>query len=296
MVNGDRAVSLKVTDDLGAWHSVRYLFSVRGPGQASLSSTHTEAVFGTVVRLQVDVPPAAGGSAPTGNVEFRVGTTLLATLALRTGNPSTVSLLTSLLPPGTHVLRATYLGDPNYQSALSNPLTLIVTPQTAGGLREWGRVGASGTVGGLRAARAARGRQHRVRCPRRRRRTVGPVRHTRRSQPLGMGRQFVRPDRRRHDDLPGVSGSGPEHRPVAVHRRGRDLGWRDARAGAEVRRQRLGMGHQRVWTAGRRHDHAARTSGQGDDGERAADERRGDRRRRHGGNGAPSRRDGVDLG
>ena len=146
MVNGDRAVSLKVTDDLGAWHSVRYLFSVRGPGQASLSSTHTESVFGTIVRLQVDVPPAAGGSAPTGMVEFRVGTTVLATLALRTGNPSTVSLLTSLLPPGTHVLRATYLGDPNYQSALSNPLTLIVTPQTAGGLREWGRVGASGTV------------------------------------------------------------------------------------------------------------------------------------------------------
>ena len=129
MVNGDRAVSLKVTDDLGAWHSVRYTFSVRGPGQASLSTSSTEAVFGTVVRLQVDVPPAAGGSAPTGNVEFRVGTTLLATLPLRTGNPSTVSLLTSLLPPGTHVLRATYLGDPNYQSASSNTVTLIVTPQ-----------------------------------------------------------------------------------------------------------------------------------------------------------------------
>jgi hypothetical protein len=146
MVNGDRAVSLRVTDDLGAWHSVRYPFSVRGPGQASLSSSHTEAVFGTIVRFQVDVPPAAGGSAPTGSVEFRVGSTMLATLALRSGNPSTVSLLTSLLPPGTHVLRATYLGDPNYQSALSNPLTLVVTPQTAGGLREWGRVGATGTV------------------------------------------------------------------------------------------------------------------------------------------------------
>ena len=146
MVNGDRAVSLKVTDDLGAWHSVRYPFPVRGPGQASLSSSHTEAVFGTVVRLQVDVPPATGATAPTGNVEFRVGTTLIATLALRTGNPSTVSLLTSLLPPGTHVLRATYLGDPNYQSALSDPLTLVVTPQSAGGLREWGRVGATGTV------------------------------------------------------------------------------------------------------------------------------------------------------
>ena len=146
MVNGDRAVSLKVTDDLGAWHSVRYPFPVRGPGQASLSSSHTEAVFGTVVRFQVDVPPAAGATAPTGNVEFRVGTTLIATLALRSGNPSTVTLLTSLLPPGTHVLRATYLGDPNYQSALSDPLTLVVTPQPAGGLREWGRVGATGTV------------------------------------------------------------------------------------------------------------------------------------------------------
>ena len=55
--------------------------------------------------LQVDVPPATGGSAPTGDVEFRDGTTLLATLPLRTGNPSTVSLLTSLLAPGAHVLR-----------------------------------------------------------------------------------------------------------------------------------------------------------------------------------------------
>jgi alpha-tubulin suppressor-like RCC1 family protein len=146
MVNGDRAVSLKVTDDLGAWHSVRYPFPVRGPGQATLSSSHTEAVFGTVVRLQVAVPPATGATAPTGNVEFRVGTTLIATLALRSGNPSTVSLLTSLLPPGTHVLRATYLGDPNYQSALSDPLTLVITPQPAGGLREWGRVGAAGTA------------------------------------------------------------------------------------------------------------------------------------------------------
>jgi alpha-tubulin suppressor-like RCC1 family protein len=146
MVNGDRAVSLKVTDDLGAWHSVRYPFPVRGPGQASLSSSHTAAPFGTVVRLQVDVPPAAGATAPTGNVEFRVGTTLIAALALRPGNPSTVSLLTSLLPPGTHVLRATYLGDPNYQPALSDPLTLTITPQSAGGLREWGRVGATGTV------------------------------------------------------------------------------------------------------------------------------------------------------
>ena len=72
-VNGDRAVSLKVTDNLGAWHSVRYTFAVRGPGQASLSISATQAVFGTVVRLQVDVPPPAGGSAPTGNVEFRAG-------------------------------------------------------------------------------------------------------------------------------------------------------------------------------------------------------------------------------
>ena len=145
-VAGNRAVSLRVTDDLGASHSVRYSFSVRGPGQASLSASQTGAVFGTVVRLQVDVPPVTGGSAPTGNVEFRDGTTLLATLALRIGNPSTVSLLTSFLAPGAHVLTATYLGDPNYSSATSNPVTLTLTPQVAGGLREWGRVGAAGTV------------------------------------------------------------------------------------------------------------------------------------------------------
>ena len=33
-VNGNRAVSLRVTDDLGASHSVRYPFAVLGPGQA----------------------------------------------------------------------------------------------------------------------------------------------------------------------------------------------------------------------------------------------------------------------
>jgi alpha-tubulin suppressor-like RCC1 family protein len=143
---GTRAVSLKVTDNLGAWHSVRYEFAVLGPGQASLSIGATQAVFGSVVRLQVDVPPPAGSSAPTGNVEFRAGTTLLATLPLRTGNPSTVSFLTSLLPPGTHVFQATYLGDPNYLSAVSNAVTLTVTPQLAGGLREWGKVGAAPTV------------------------------------------------------------------------------------------------------------------------------------------------------
>ena len=91
------------------------------------------------------MPPATGGSAPTGNVEFRDGTTLLATLPLRTGNPSTVSLLTSLLAPGAHVLTATYLGDPNYSSATSNSVTLTVTahgPEDSG----VGRVGAGATV------------------------------------------------------------------------------------------------------------------------------------------------------
>ena len=141
-----RAVSLRVTDDLGASHSVRYSFPVRGPGQASLSASPTEAVFGTVVRLQVDVPPATGGSAPTGNVEFRDGTTLLATLPLRTGNPSTVSLLTSLLAPGAHVLTR----------HLSRRSQLLVGDEQSrdadrdgpGGRRaqEWGRVGAAGTV------------------------------------------------------------------------------------------------------------------------------------------------------
>jgi alpha-tubulin suppressor-like RCC1 family protein len=145
-VTGPRAISLRVTDDLGASHSVRYTFTVRGPGQAGLSASATEAVFGTIVRLQVDVPPSTGGSAPTGDVEFRDGTTLLATLPLRSGNPSTVSLLTALLPPGAHVFRATYLGDPSYSSATSNSVTLTVTAQVTAGLREWGRVGAAGTV------------------------------------------------------------------------------------------------------------------------------------------------------
>ena len=187
MVNGDRAVSLKVTDDLGAWHSVRYLFSVRGPGQAILSSTHTEAVFGTIVRLQVDVPPAAGGSAPTGNgrvprrdhsardagaAKRQSVDGLSADVAAAAGHPRPPRDLSrrSQLPVG-----AEQSPDPDRHA------------QTAGGLQGMGPRRRIGNRGGLRAARAACGQQHRVRCPRRRERPVGTVRHTRRSQPLGMG-------------------------------------------------------------------------------------------------------------
>ncbi len=56
------------------------------------------------------------------------------------------------------------------------------------------------------------------------------------------------------------------------------------------------MGHERIRPARRRHDHAACPPGQGGHCQRTADRRRRDRGRRHGWDGAPSRRHGVDLG
>ena len=157
-----------------------------------------------------------------------------------------------------------------------------------------GRRGGNGRC--LWAARAECRHQQRLGCPRRGQRAVGTIRDSCRSQPLGMGAQRPWPDRRRHHDLTGLPGRGPERRRVAVHRRRGGLGRRHSHARPEVRRQRLGVGHQRIRAARRRHDDAADSSGQSPRCQRTADWRCGDRGRRRGWHGAPSGRHGLDVG
>jgi hypothetical protein len=87
----------------------------------------SEAALGEQVSLSVTVgyPGFSPGSSvvPTGTVTIYDGTAVLATLQLSSAG---ALLITSTLPVGTHVLKATYSGDTNVGAASSSTLTVTI--------------------------------------------------------------------------------------------------------------------------------------------------------------------------
>ena len=92
----------------------------------ALAASPTTAVAGTSVTLTATVTPASSGfAAPTGNVTFKDGATVLGTVALSGAN---ATLATSSLAAGTHTITATYNGDPLYKVSTSAGVSVKITP------------------------------------------------------------------------------------------------------------------------------------------------------------------------
>ena len=71
----------------------------------------------------------AGSPAPTGNVNFYdTGTLLNASPVALSGNTATLAAATYSV--GTHTIVAKYLGDSNYTTVTSAPLSLVVNKNT----------------------------------------------------------------------------------------------------------------------------------------------------------------------
>jgi len=91
----------------------------------NLSISPAQAQFAQAVTFTAAFPAQSGaGSAPTGNVSFYDGSTLLGTSAVANNS---ATFLTSALAIGLHSISEQYSGDANFLSASSSPTSLPVT-------------------------------------------------------------------------------------------------------------------------------------------------------------------------
>jgi hypothetical protein len=90
---------------------------------AITSSSNPIIVGATVTFTATLTVTAPGAGSPTGNVEFKEGTTVLGTVALANG---TASFDTNQLTAGTHNITAEYVGDANFLAAASTALAQVV--------------------------------------------------------------------------------------------------------------------------------------------------------------------------
>jgi Bacterial Ig-like domain (group 3)/FG-GAP-like repeat/Abnormal spindle-like microcephaly-assoc'd, ASPM-SPD-2-Hydin/FG-GAP repeat len=107
--------------------------SLTGVGTAATTTTLTSALhpstYGQSVTLTALVIPTIGGGNPTGSVTFYDGTSaLLGTSTLTLG---VAALTTNSLAAGTHLLSASYGGNPVYLASTSSVLTQTVKQATS---------------------------------------------------------------------------------------------------------------------------------------------------------------------
>jgi hypothetical protein len=137
-VNGARAVRLRVTDDLGASHSVRYTFTVSTPGQATIALSATTALTGQTVTATVANGPGnawdwvglypVGASSALAN---RVAYKFLNGLATAPASGVTGATLVFAFPsPGTYEARF-FLNNSLTVLATSGSITVTGTPTVA---------------------------------------------------------------------------------------------------------------------------------------------------------------------
>ncbi len=92
---------------------------VNVPSQTSLVTSLAVVQYGTPATLTAAVNPAGA----TGQVSFSDGSTVLGMATVANGT----AILTTSLPAGTYTITAAYMGDTNYGSSTSIPVSLIVT-------------------------------------------------------------------------------------------------------------------------------------------------------------------------
>ena len=91
---------------------------VSTPSQTTLTASATSVQYGTPVSLTASVLPTGA----IGQVSFANGSTQLGMATIVSGTAT----LTTSLPAGTYTITASYLGDNNYGSSGSEPITLTV--------------------------------------------------------------------------------------------------------------------------------------------------------------------------
>jgi hypothetical protein len=123
---GIRTASLVVTDTTG---SLVHTYTLAAAGQTTsttaLVSSANPAYPGQPVTFTATVTGASPGAAvATGNVVFRVGSTVLATVALDASGQA--AFMTSSLAEGSYSITAEYAGDPYFQASTSAPVAQVV--------------------------------------------------------------------------------------------------------------------------------------------------------------------------
>jgi hypothetical protein len=105
-----------------------------GATATSLVSSLNPSTVGQAVTFTATV---SGGTSPTGNVQFREGATVLATVPLA---GATAAFTTSALSAGVHVITADYAGDVDDSPSTSPPVSQVVNgggggPQPPSGVK-----------------------------------------------------------------------------------------------------------------------------------------------------------------
>jgi hypothetical protein len=93
----------------------------------TLSSSTVQLSVRQSITLTATIAPTSSG-APTGNVSFFNGTTLLGTALPNANGIATLTLAT--LPAGTDILTASFAGDAIYAASTSNAIAINVSPQS----------------------------------------------------------------------------------------------------------------------------------------------------------------------
>ncbi len=100
----------------------------RGPTTTALTSTPNPSVSGQSVTYTATVKVSAGTGAPTGQVSFYDGTTLLGTGALNGASTDAATFSTGFAVFGTSSITATYAGSASFTASTSPVLTQTVHP------------------------------------------------------------------------------------------------------------------------------------------------------------------------
>jgi hypothetical protein len=93
-----------------------------------LTASATQIAIGQSVTFTAKVVPQSGKGVPSGSIKFFDGTESLGRVSLNAGG--TTALSTSALSAGTHSITASYFGDIEDSSSVSNAISIVVTQST----------------------------------------------------------------------------------------------------------------------------------------------------------------------
>ncbi len=117
--------------------------------ETTLTSTLNPAPYGSAATLKATVKAIApGGGTPSGTVTFWEGETVLATVPLASGS---AKLAIKSFDPGTHSIKATYSGDPNYAVSLAGVEQVVTKAATTLNLTSTKSPAPKGSSGTIKA-------------------------------------------------------------------------------------------------------------------------------------------------